>query len=273
MDLRPLLTRLYGEEAGDRDDSQATRLVNDTIDTLARDHHSVSWGDRLLTLDKSASFKDEPAFARASEEIRNSHPYDQYNGPDNIAWRLNTLVWAARCGLRTGGDLVECGTFKGDMAWVVLQTIGSPHIPRFWLFDSFEGFSPDYSSPEDFAESPGFLDFANGFYRQAGLYKYVCDRFASFANVTVIKGFLPEALDATMPERIGFLHIDLNSPRAEIAVLERLFDRVLPGGVVVFDDYGWKMFHKQKKAEDDFMRRRGFEILEMPTGQGLVLKR
>jgi hypothetical protein len=33
------------------------------------------------------------------------------------------------------------------------------------------------------------------------------------------------------------------------------------------------MFHKQKEAEDDFMRGRGYEILEMPTGQGLVVKR
>jgi hypothetical protein len=56
-------------------------------------------------------------------------------------------------------------------------------------------------------------------------------------------------------------------------VLERLFDRVLPGGIVVFDDYGWKMFHEQKQAEDDFMRRRGYEVLELPTGQGLVVKR
>jgi O-methyltransferase len=56
-------------------------------------------------------------------------------------------------------------------------------------------------------------------------------------------------------------------------VLERLFDRVLTGGVVVFDDYGWKMFHKQKEAEDAFMRSRGYGILELPTGQGLVVKR
>jgi O-methyltransferase len=84
---------------------------------------------------------------------------------------------------------------------------------------------------------------------------------------------LPEALDRTMPTKIGFLHIDLNSPRAEIAVLERLFDRVVPGGVVIFDDYGWQMFHKQKEAEDEFMRRRGHEILELPTGQGLVIRR
>jgi O-methyltransferase len=273
MDLRPLLTRIYGEAAEDQYDSLGTLLVNDTVETLTYYHRSVSWGDRLLTLDKSADFKKEPAFAKALHSIRDSHPYDQYNGPDSIAWRLNTLIWAGRSALRVGGDFVECGTFKGDMAWVVLQTIGAENIPRFWLFDSFDGFSPDHSNNDDFPDTPGFLDFANGFYRQPGLYEYVSGRFASFPNVTVVRGFLPEALDRTMPTKIGFLHIDLNSPRAEIAVLERLFDRVLPGGVVIFDDYGWQMFHKQKEAEDEFMRQRGHEILELPTGQGLVVRR
>jgi len=271
-DLASSLTPLCSDQGAGQPNARA-RLVNDIVDTLSHDHCSVSWGDRLLTLDKSADFKEEPSFAKAFAAIRGSHQYDQYEGPDSIAWRLNTLVWAGRYALRTGGDFVECGTFKGDMAWVVLQTIGAERIRRFWLFDSFEGFSADYSSSEDFPENPGFLDFANGFYRQPGLYEYVRERFAPFANVTLIKGFLPEALDATTPDRIGFLHIDLNSPRAEIAVLERLFDRVLPGGVIVFDDYGWKMFHKQKEAEDDFMRRKGYEILELPTGQGLVAKR
>jgi O-methyltransferase len=249
------------------------RLVNDTVAALARDHASVSWGDRLLTLDKSAGFKDEPGFARAFAEIRGSHQYDQYDGPDSIAWRLNTLIWAGRCALRTGGDFVECGTFKGDMAWVVLQTIGADLIPRFWLFDSFDGFSPDLSSPDDFPENRGFFDFANGFYRQPGLYESVRDRFAPFANVNLVKGFLPEALDIAMPGQIGFLHVDLNSPRAELAVLARLFDQVVPGGVIVFDDYGWKLFHAQKELEDDFMLMRGYQILELPTGQGLVVKR
>jgi len=140
MDLTPSLTQLYGEAAGNRRDALVTRLVNDTVETLAPVHQSVSWGDRLLTLDKSAGFKEEPAIAQAFDQIRGSHQYDQYNAPDSIAWRLNTLVWAGRCGLWTGGDFVECGTFKGDMAWVVLNAIGAKRIPRLWLFDRFEGF-------------------------------------------------------------------------------------------------------------------------------------
>jgi hypothetical protein len=33
------------------------------------------------------------------------------------------------------------------------------------------------------------------------------------------------------------------------------------------------MFRKQKEAEDDFMHRHDHEILELPTGQGLVIRR
>ena len=236
-------------------------------------HLSVSWGDKLLTLDKSAGFMEQEAFRSAFDSIRGSHQYDEYNGSDGIAWRLNTLCWAARCGASTGGDFVECGVFKGDMAWVVLCTLGIKTAPKFFLYDSFEGFSPAYSSGEDFPKNPGFLDFANRIYRTEGLYEYVTKRFAPYQQVRVIKGFLPDTLDIESPQQIGFLHVDLNSPRAEIAVLDRLFDRVLPGGVVVFDDYGWKLFEKQKYLEDEFMRARGYEVLELPTGQGLVVKR
>ena len=42
---------------------------------------------------------------------------------------------------------------------------------------------------------------------------------------------------------------------------------------MVFDDYGWHLFRKQKDAEDAFMAERGYAILELPTGQGLVVKR
>ena len=159
------------------------------------------------------------------------------------------------------------------MAWVILSVLGYDAIPEnYYLYDSFEGFSDKYSSPADYPLSAGFLDFANKHYRVTGIYESVVNRFKPFPKVKVIKGFLPEALDQACPERISFLHVDLNSPAAEVAVLERLFDRVSPGGAIVFDDYGWKLFKKQKIAEDEFMRARGYAILGLPTGQGLVIK-
>jgi O-methyltransferase len=259
--------------ASSRDPEVIALELNTTVDALATIHQSVSWGDRLLTLDKVCGFRENAGFARALSEVCGWHQYDQYNGPDGIAWRLNTLVWAAQCALRIGGSFVECGVFKGDMSWVVAQSVGPERIPEFLLFDSFEGFSPQYSSSADFPDNPTFLDFGNKVYRQKGLYEYVRGRFAAFSKFKVIKGVLPDALDNRCPDQIGYLHIDLNSPKAEIKVLERLFDRLLPGGVIIFDDYGWKIFRPQKDAEDIFMHERGYDILELPSGQGLVVKR
>jgi O-methyltransferase len=253
--------------------AENTNRLNEAIEAACSQHLTSSWGDRLLTLDKTAGFKSDPVFEAAFASVKGSHIYDQYNGPDTVAWRLNTLCWAARCALKVGGDFVECGVFKGDFAWVVMQTLGPKLIPKFFLYDSFEGFSTDYSDASDYPLNPGFLAYANTHYQVDGMFEYVRDRFAPFTNVQVVKGFLPDALSLACPERIGFLHVDLNSPRAEVAVLEQLFDRVVPGGVILFDDYGWKLFEKQKEAEDVFMKARGYEILELPTGQGLVVKR
>ena len=40
----------------------------------------------------------------------------------------------------------------------------------------------------------------------------------------------------------------------------------------MFDDYGWLSYQAQQHAEDAFMAERGHRILELPTGQGLVIK-
>ena len=219
-------------------------------------------------------FLADPRFADAYAAIRGAHEYDQYASPHTVAWRLHTLVWAASNGLALEGDFVECGVFKGDFAWVVTQATDLlRHDKTFYLYDTFAGFAPAYSSAEDFPEAPGFFAFADEIYKDPAIYEAVVRKFRNVPNVRIVRGVVPDSLSQASPEKIAFLHIDLNSPAAEVAALEILFDRVVPGGCVVFDDYGWALFHKQKTVEDAFMAERGYRILELPTGQGLVVKR
>ena len=243
---------------------------------LARDHRSIFWGDRMLTIDKSAGFLEDPAFRAAFEQIHGAHQYDRYASAFTIAWRLHTLVWAARTALALPeGDFVECGVFKGDMAWMVGEVTGLASTGRqFHLYDSFEGFDPEQTTDADFPELPGFLDYANKIYSAEGLWDGVQARFQNMPHYHLHKGYLPGTLDRDgFPERIAYLHIDLNVASVEIACLDRLFDRVVPGAPIVFDDYGWKVYRQQKDAEDAFFAARGFHILELPTGQGLAVKR
>ncbi|MDB5442211.1 MAG: Methyltransferase, partial [Phenylobacterium sp.] len=55
--------------------------------------------------------------------------------------------------------------------------------------------------------------------------------------------------------------------------LDLLYDRVSPGGVIIFDDYTWAVCHRQRAAEDVWFAARGLSILPLPTGQGVVLVR
>lgn len=242
---------------------------------LPRNHGSIYWGDRLLTLDKTAGFLEDPLFAAAMREIHGSHTYDAYDSPQGIGWRIHTLCWAGRRALALPlGDFVECGVFKGDMAWCVSRFCDlEASDRRFFLYDSFQGFDPRLSGETEIPKTPDYFDFANRYYQRAGIREYVESRFDDNPRVEVFAGILPDAFDvAPPPDAIAYLHIDLNSPTAELACMERLFDKVVPGGSIVLDDYGWKVFRKQKEVADEFFAGRGQQILELPTGQGLVVK-
>jgi O-methyltransferase len=65
----------------------------------------------------------------------------------------------------------------------------------------------------------------------------------------------------------------LNEAPAEIAALDSLFDRVVPSGMVILDDYEWAGYREQKLAEDPWFEARGYRVMPLPTGQGLVFKR
>jgi hypothetical protein len=252
----------------------AAVVLDRAIEVIRPFHNDVFWGDRLLTLDKAADFLEEPAFRAALDRADSTTGQNQYASPDGIAWRYHTLIWAARSCLTVPGDFVECGVYRGDMTWMVTETVDVQNAgKRFYLYDTFAGFDPKYSSVADFPDSPNFFGMADSSYREPGIEDYVRSRFANKPYVVVTKGSVPDVLRQITPTSIAFLHLDMNSPAAEIGALELLFDRIAAGGIIVFDDYGWTLFHRQRQAADAFMRARGLPILEMPTGQGLVVKR
>jgi O-methyltransferase len=254
------------------DENLTARIFDHVLDFVRRHHRGSFWGDRLLTLDKSAEFRNDPAFQRAIAAASSATGTNQYASPDGITWRFNTLIWAARQALTVPGDFVECGVYEGDMSWVVTEMVDLAAAGRrFYLFDTFAGFSPKYSSPDDVYDQPGFYELADRDYKRPEIYEHVLRRFAAKPYVEIRRGVVPDSL-VHAPAVIAYLHLDMNSPGPERAALEVLYERLSPGGVIVFDDYGWVPFKKQKEAADEFINARGHTIVELPTGQGLAVK-
>ena len=106
----------------------------------------------------------------------------------------------------------------------------------------------------------------------AELYQRVIAKFADYPQVTLVKGLIPQTFETAAPDRIAYLHIDLNQAPAEIASLEHLFDRMVPGGILILDDYEWSgIYRPQKLAEDEWFDARRYRVMPLPTGQGLVI--
>lgn len=209
--------------------------------------------DNLITWGKSLGFLDDPVLMRSYERHATT------DAEKSILWRTSILAWAARRGMRLRGDLVECGSYRGTTARILCDVIDiDASAKKFWLYDAFE-WNP--SDKHHYMEGLG-----------QECYEQCVAKFDDIANKMIIKGYVPESFSEGAPAEICFLHIDMNNSAAEMAALNYLFDRVVPGGIVVFDDYGWLGYREQKIVEDAFFEERGYSVLELPTGQGLVIK-
>jgi len=137
---------------------------------------------------------------------------------------------------------------------------------RLVLYDTFEGLPEKYASVAE-------RDILNPDFALPGLRERVAQLFAPFRNVEVVQGIVPDVFPKGLPEKIAFLHLDLNSGPAEVAVLDQIFDRVTPGGLILLDDYGRQEHTALHTAHAHWFGQRGYMPLELPTGQGLVVRR
>ena len=96
---------------------------------------------------------------------------------------------------------------------------------------------------------------------------------ALYFNVKIIRGTVPDTLINVDSNKICYLSIDMNCVEPEVASLEFFWDKMVSGGLIIFDDYGYaNMCNDQKMAHDMFAESKGVKILTLPTCQGLLIK-
>jgi O-methyltransferase len=136
---------------------------------------------------------------------------------------------------------------------------------RFWLLDTYEGLVDRLISQDE--RRRGILP---GGYEPC--YEQVVETFRSFRGVEIVRGVVPDTLPQVKAAAICYLSIDMNNAAPEIAAAEHFWERLVPGGMVVLDDYGWRKQANQKIAFDRFAEARNVKVLSLPTGQGLLIK-
>jgi SAM-dependent methyltransferase len=177
----------------------------------------------------------------------------------SVIWRTCILLHFAELCRSIDGDYLELGCHTGYTASQVIQKLKFGTLSKkYFLYDLFEWKEGDQHSHLDGHNNPR-------------MFENVRERFAQFDFVKIIKGPVPQSLNQAFPEKIAFAHIDMNHPVPEAGALMAVLLRLSRGGIVVLDDYGWWGYSAQKIALDPIAKEHGFSILELPTGQGLII--
>lgn len=184
---------------------------------------------------------------------------------DDFRYRAYLTAQLARMASRLDGDFVELGTHYGvlPMHYLLDTAQITSGNRRVWLCDVW-GDAGDFSAHPDMPTGAGAY--------QVDIYDLVKSRFAAFEAVQLVRGYVPESLDALSGRKIAYLSIDLNSSEPERASLERLWPQIVPGGIVYFDDIGDINYSALRATVEEFVRLHDQTLLYSPSGQGYLIK-
>lgn len=168
--------------------------------------------------------------------------------------RFYTLVQLFRESLPLEGMVAECGCFRGLSSYLLCSTLkgadGSFNGHGYRIFDSFMGLSAP--QPEDtIAETGPDAEEIRGTARAGRLaasLEHVKAALSPFPRIEYFPGWIPEAFPDEPGARYRFVHVDVDLHQPTRDSLEYFFSRMVPGGIIVCDDYGWPGARKAVEA-------------------------
>ena len=180
----------------------------------------------------------------------------------------HTLVNEARCFMlyqlakhanSKQGQIAEVGVYKGGTGKLIAKTCPDKPIH---LFDTFSGM-PATDKTKDKHQQGDFSDTS-----LKSVKKYLGD----CENIQFYQGFFPDTSAPIVGMRFCFVHIDVDIYKSVIDCCAFFYPRMISGGIMVFDDYGFVDCPGAKLAVDEFFSDKDEYPCHLPTGQCFVVK-
>jgi hypothetical protein len=167
------------------------------------------------------------------------------------------------------GDIVEMGVFKGSgmATFAKFLDIYAPNsIKRVIGFDFFDPKSAIESLQKDCTQDQDSMNTVYSRIDQNDRSKEAVQKRLDNMKITQKYRLVEGDIEETLPEflrkypgfRISLLYIDVDIERPTYIALKYLWDRVLPNGIVVFDEYEYHSFSECAGVEK-FLKERSLE--------------
>ena len=175
--------------------------------------------------------------------------------------RLQHLHQFARAAAHLPGEAAEVGVYRGGTAYL-LASIFSVQNKVLRLFDTFSGV-PAIPASIDIHREGDFSDASI-----AEVTKYL----DGFANIVFHVGIFPDSVTADADSNTYcFVHVDADIYRSVIDSCIFFYPRLTPGGMMLFDDYGFPSCPGVRKAVDEYFSDKRQKPIYLPTGQALII--
>lgn len=162
------------------------------------------------------------------------------------------------------GAIVECGIFKGTSLTrfaTFRDLFSNSYSKKIIGFDTFGKF-PETEFEQDKAPRNKFISNAGeeGISQEQLLNILAKKRLEK--NVELVEGDIlktvPDYLDKHPELKISLLNLDTDIYEPAVVILEKLYPRIVKGGLLILDDYG--VFPGETKAVDEYFADLDIEI-------------
>jgi O-methyltransferase len=189
--------------------------------------------------------------------------------PERIAALCNAVKYLVENNIE--GDFVECGVWRGGSTMAAIDTLikSGDKKREIYLYDTYEGMSEPTehdkiftgtaadelmnASDKNDATSVWCYSALEEVQNNVGSLKYPTEL------IHFVKGKVENTIPQNIPQKIALLRLDTDWYESTAHELKHLYPLLVPGGVIIIDDYGhWE---GARKAVDEYIETEKLPLL------------
>jgi len=202
------------------------------------------------------------------DTYRKVKPYTMTTA-ERIASLCNAVNYLVKNNIE--GDFVECGVWRGGSTMAAIDTLikAGDTSREIYLYDTFEGMSEPTEHDKELTGA-GADEMLNNSDREDATSVWCYSALEEVqqnvgglkyptAKVHYVKGKVEDSIPQTLPGKIALLRLDTDWYESTAHELKHLYPLLVPGGVIIIDDYGhWE---GARKAVDEYIAAEKLPLL------------
>ena len=161
---------------------------------------------------------------------------------------------------------IEIGVWRGGTAAIIGKKLANLNANiDFYLADTFEGVQKS-STKDTF-----YFDGEHKDTSEEIVQKLLLDNYSNFK---ILKGLFPDETSnkISQDKKFGFCHIDVDVYDSAKDIVDWIWDKMIIGGIIVFDDYGFYSCDGVTKYVNELRGNKNNMVFHNLNGHAILVK-